>query len=365
MRAWLEVDLNAIRHNYQLVKQKVGRDVGVIGVVKSDAYGHGLEEVVKVLDGQDIDIFAVIDLNEAIRVRAVSQRPVLILGYLDAKETIEAIERGFILSLYDREAIAVIQRTAERLGKTARVHVKIETGLNRLGMSIEEAIDFLSGQRMFPNIKVEAIYSHLTDASDRQEDLKQLRKIQDFLTDMRDIIDLLPIHLASSYSLANFSEGYFDAVRVGLALYGVDEVLPGLIPSLQCKSLIAQVKPLKKGEGTSYEHLFIAPEDMTIAIISIGYGEGLSQMLTGKAQALIKGKKVPIIGKICMNLCVIDTKGLPVKRGDEAVLIGSQKDDRGEIETLTVSELARISLMRHHEIITRLGCALPRIYQGG
>lgn len=365
MRAWLEVDLDALAYNYQTVREKIGQGVDLIAVVKSDAYGHGLKRVAAELDMLGVDSFAVISLDEARVVRSVSPRPILIMGYLDAKEIADAIGEGFVLSLYDRELLALYERLSERLGKVARVHLKVETGLNRLGLSIEEATDALTGQHRFPHVRIEAIFSHLAMATDKESNLAQLRSIQDLLVRIQSRSPLLPMHLANSHALADFPEGYFDAVRVGLALYGVDEVLPGLKPTLACKSVVMQVKNLAPGDGVSYDHQFIADKNMTIGVIAIGYGEGYTQALSGKSEVLIRGKRSRVLGKICMNMCVAELTDESIRRGDEVVLIGSQKSPDGESQQIRVTELAKWSGLRHHEIITRLGTALPKLYLGG
>lgn len=362
MRAWLEIDVAAIRNNTRIAKQQIGTTVGLIAVVKSDAYGHGIEKVTEVLDSEGVDMFAVITLEEALRARRFSRKPILILNYLDSAEMQEAIERGFTLALYDREMIPQLERLAARANKRAKVHVKVETGLNRLGMSVDQTVDFLLGQRHFPHIHVEAVFSHLAQATDYDLNIQQLRKLQDVILRTSDRIDVLPFHLVSSYALANFPEGYLDAVRAGLVFYGTDTVLPGLEPCLSFKANVAQVKPIDAGEGVSYEHLWRAKRDAEIAVISAGYGEGFTMALTGHAQALIAGHRVPIIGKIAMNLCVADVTGLPIKRGDEVVLIGSQTTEDGRLETIRVADLAQASGIRHHEIVTRLGSAAPRRY---
>lgn len=365
MRAWLEIDLNTLGENYQLVRHKIGAGVDLMAVVKSDAYGHGLDRIAKELDSLGVDAFAVISLDEARRVRLQSAKPVLIMGYLDQKEVAEAIDEEFILSLYDRELIVLYERTASRVGKLARVQMKVETGLNRLGIKIDEAADILTGQHRFPHVSVEAIYSHLYEANDRTTNLEQLRRLQQLLVKTQGRTPLLPIHFVSSGSLENFPEGRFDAVRAGLALYGVDESLPGTKPTLTCKSVVMQLKEIAVGEGVSYGHLFIATKPTTIAVVAIGYAEGYTQALTGRAEVLVKGKRVKVIGKICMNLLAIDITDLPVRRGDEVVLLGSQKDEHGQVTTVTASELASWSNLRHHEIITRFGTALPKLYLKG
>ncbi len=364
MHAWLEIDLDIVRQNLSRVKEFVGSGVGIIAVVKTEAYGHGLEEMTTLLDGEGVSQFAVMTLEEARRARRHTTKPILIMGYLDVKEVTDAIEEGFVLSLYDREQFAPYERFAQRMGKRLKVHLKIETGLNRLGVSPEEAKEFLTGLHHFPNLEVEALFSHLACADKREKNLEQLRVIQDLLVDIQGKAPLLPIHFVSSYALRDFKEGYFDAVRIGLALYGIDEVVDGLVPALTCKSRVMQVKNVAKGEGVSYGHYFIAENPTTIAVISIGYGDGLSQVFRGNMSVLINGAKFPIVGQICMNHIIADVTDSDVKRGDEVVVIGSQKAPDGKVATITVAELAQQGRIRHHEIVTRLGRALTKLYEG-
>lgn len=364
MHAWLEIDCDVVRQNTSRVREYIGSGVDIIAVVKTEAYGHGLSEMTALLDSENVQSFAVMTLDEARQARQHSAKPILIMGYLDTKEVTDAIEEEFVLSLYDREQFAPYQRFAERMGKRLKAHLKLETGLNRLGVSPEEAKVFLTGLRHFPNLEVEALFSHLACADQRDQNLKQLRVIQNLLVDIQGQAPLLPIHLVSSYALRDFKEGYFDAVRVGLALYGIDEVIEGLTPALACKSRVMQVKVVAVGESVSYGHYFTAERPTTIAVISIGYGDGLSQIFRGQMSVLINGQKFPIIGQICMNHIIADVTDSSVKRGDEVVVIGSQKAVDGSVATITVTELAQQGRIRHHEIVTRLGRALIKKYEG-
>lgn len=357
MRAWLEIDLGTVARNFQHVRQHLGPHPEICAVVKADAYGHGIERMARTLDRAGVDSFAVISLDEAWGVRRESSKDVLIMGYLDDSEIAEAILEGFVLSLFDRELADLYQEIAEREGKDVRVEVKVETGLNRLGMTPGQALEILAHPHLFPRIKPKAVFTHLISSSKREVNLIQLERFQPFLDEMQALGIDLPIHMENSHALPDFPEGRFDLVRLGLAMFGVERVLPGLEPSLQAKTVVIQKKPLKKGEGTSYNHLFHAPEDMEIAVIAMGYAEGLSQSMTGKAFALVHGKRVPIVGQICMNLSVIDVTGIPVRRGDEVVIIGRQGD-----EEITVAEMARACGVRHHEILIRMGKCLQKVY---
>ncbi len=361
MRAWLEIDLGVVASNCDVLKAHLGK-TGIIAVVKSDAYGHGIEAIVKVLEKKGILAFAVISLDEAMRVRKVTALPVLVMGYMDDQEISDAIACGFVLSLFDIELARIYEEAAAKLGKRAIVHLKIETGLNRLGLQPEEAEYLLTNHEAFPHLRMEAVYSHLSTSSDRKENLGQLIRFEELLRATWNGEQKLPLHFANSHALTDFREGFFNAVRLGLALYGVDPVVPGLKPSLECKSVIIQRKKVRAGEGVSYNRLFVAPRDMEIGVIGIGYAEGLSQALTGKASVLVEGHRTPILGQICMNLSVIDLTDLPGRRGTTVTVVGKQTSSEGIEESIKVPDLANAARIRHHEILTRFGLALPRTY---
>jgi len=361
MRAWLEIDLGVVSRNCDSIKQHLGK-TGVIAVVKSDAYGHGIEAVVRVLEKKGILAFAVISIEEATRVRKVTTLPVLIMGYLDDHEIEQAVACGFVLSLFDIELAHLYQAAAAKVGKRAIVHLKIETGLNRLGLQPEEAEYLLLNQELFPHLRMEAVFSHLSTSADRVENMGQLERFEDLLKKTWHGEQTLPLHFANSHALTDFREGFYNAVRLGLALYGVDTVIPGLEPSMECKAVIIQRKKVRAGEGISYNKLFRAPKDMEVGVIGIGYAEGLTQALTGKANVLVEGHRTPILGQICMNLSVIDLTDLPGQRGTHVTVVGKQTREDGTEESIKVLDLAAAAGIRHHEILTRFGLALPRIY---
>ncbi len=355
MRAWLEVHLDILRNNLRVVRQYVGPDVQIMGVLKADAYGHGIEPIAKTLDVEGIDAFAVIDLAEAKRVRTVSNRRVLIMGYLDDVELLEAIRLGFEISLYDTELVGIIGDLASRLNVSARVHVKVETGMNRLGMTSSEAIGLLVSSPS--GVEIVGIFSHLSNSDDREEDLRQLARFQ-------PVVDVaksqgIQVHFTKSHALAQCQEGHFDMVRVGLALYGFEEVIPGLETVMEAKTVIMQRKKLRKGEGVSYSKIFVAPHDMEIAVIAMGYAEGLSLSMSEKLKMLVNGKWARQIGRICMNLSILDVTDIPATRGDEVVVVGEQQG-----REIRASDLAGWTGIRQHEIVTRLGKSLPKVYVG-
>src|SRR5690606_2206788 len=190
-----------LAHNCRVIKRHMDNEVRVIAVVKADAYGFGIAHVVPVMEANGVSMFAVISLEEARAVRAVTRKPILIMGHLDIKQVTDAMEEGFILSLFSKEIIAYYERIAARLGKVVPVHVRVETGLNRLGLSVEEAQEYLTTMHHFPHLKAEAIFSHLATAVDNQSNEQQLRVLQDLLVDIQSKAHVLPIHLVSSAAL--------------------------------------------------------------------------------------------------------------------------------------------------------------------
>lgn len=363
MRAWLEIDLAKLERNFATVSRHIGQDRGVIAVVKSDAYGHGIDRISRELCKHGVAGFAVITLAEGKAIRSHSELPILVMGYLDDDEIAEAIAANMTLSLYDEGLASLYDEVAARLGMIARVQLKVETGLNRLGVQPEDARRLLHEWDRYPNLALDGIYSHLASSQDRAIDLEQSEALHRFLTEVPPARRAVPIHLCNSHGLQPFPEGWHNAVRIGLALYGVEEVLPGLEPTLECRTVVMQRKRVKRGEGVSYNKLFRAPRDMDVAVLSIGYAEGLSQALTGRMDVLINGYRTQVIGQICMNLCTIDVEGIPAQRGDVVTVIGSQLGADGRQLSIKVTDMARAANIRHHEIITRLGLSLPKVYR--
>lgn len=363
MQAWVEIDKSAIFENCQIVKDYIGSNVDIIGVIKADAYGHGINEIVPIFEKSGISMVAVISLEEAIQVRKVSKIPVLILGFLELGQIAEAIAQGFHMSIYDPGLLSAFNRISEREGKSALLHAMLETGLNREGIKSEDLTEIITSAYRFPHIRIVALFSHLSSPSNKASNSEQLKVFQDFLVTIDQYAAQLPIHFVSSYALSNLREGYFDAVRVGLALFGSDDVIPNLKPAFSCKSRVMQIKTIPANQGISYDGFYTTTKATKIAVVSIGYANGLTQKLENNMTVLIKGVKVPVIGKICMNMLVADISGVDAKQGDEVVIIGRQNNFGKEENELSVKDLAQRTGLRHHEIIVRLGNSLERIYK--
>ncbi len=359
MRAWLEVDLAALKENCRLIKKMIG-GVGLIAVVKNDAYGHGLRAIVGALEDVGPDMLAVNDLAEALLVRENCRLPILIFGLLIEAEIRQAIDNQFTITIFDKAQAPVIDRLANRLNRTARVHIKINTGLNRLGVSPEEAYDLINNQHYYPFIRVEALYSHLSNPEDDRANAGQLASIHNLLQRLGDRV--LPVHLVSSRALTSLTAGYLDAVRLGRAIYGLSPVIPELQPVMECRARIAQIREILPGATIGYNQQTVAKRALRLAIITIGFGDGLPNHQPIKI--LVNGRLRPLVGRPMMNYSMVDLGSLPAKPGDEVVILGRQLDQSGQMQSQSLDELVKSSNMSHYEIVSRLGAGCPRKYLG-
>lgn len=367
-RAWLEIDLNNLRHNAKVLQDIMPSKCKLMAVVKANAYGHGDIETASCLNRMGVDTFAVATIDEGIKLRQNSIKgDILILGYTD-------VERAKELAEYDlMQTVIDYSYGMELAGKGYKilVHIKIDTGMHRLGFGESQ---YLEAAKIFAidNLVVKGIFTHLCVAeSSKEEDIwfsnKQIKTFNHFLTALVEKgIQLPKIHIQSSYGLLNYPNLVCDYARIGIALYGSlssteDNVLlqPNLKPVLSLKAQIALIKTLKKGDSISYGRTYTAGKDTVIAVLPIGYADGLPRNLSnGKSHVIIKGKKVPIIGRICMDQLIVDVSDInKVQRGDTATLIGEE-----EGEKILAAEVAVESDSIANELLSRLGSRLNRIF---
>lgn len=359
MRAWTEIDKDKLINNVQAIQAQVGREIDVIAVLKSDAYGLGISNIAPLIEQSGLNMCAVISLSEAQAVRQCSRLNVLILGECTHSELEEAIRSGFHISVFDTGSLPVIERIAERLRIAAKIHMMIETGLHREGVSQKEGLDYLANQRHYPFIKVVALYSHFSSSGERDKCVKQSERLRQFLAEGHGFADNLPIHFVSSFSLPHSMAAYYDAVRVGLSLYGYGP-LSALQPALKIKCRISQLRSLEKGDQISYDGLFTCINDTRIAVIAAGYYEGISTA-GADLEVLIRGQRAKILGKVCMNMCVVDVGQISdISLGDEVVLLGQQSFAKKSDE-ISLTELAQKTGLRHHEIVLRFARGTQKV----
>lgn len=362
---WAEIDLNAIIFNLKQIKRIVGDKVKIMAVVKADAYGHGLEEVAKALSLQGNLYFGVSSLEEGIRLREVGiKSPIVNLLPPLPEDAEEMVRWDIIPILVNGEIIKALDKAGKRQGKVCRVHIKIDTGMGRLGIKPSSALDFLKRVRECENILVEGIYTHFASADKDEEFTKcQLDVFLKTLEKLEEEGIRIPLrHSANSSAILSFPFSHLDMVRPGIALYGINPSENNRVelrPAMSVKAKVIQVKELPRGHSISYGRTHILSRDSRVAVVGIGYAQGFFRALSNKGSVLINGKRAPILGVICMDQCVVDvTNAGEVRLGDEVVIMGRQGR-----EEITAWELADLTGTIPYELLTSLGHQLPRVYR--
>ena len=365
------VDLDAIYENLNELKSHIRPGTRVCAVIKTDAYGHGAVPVAKWIR-KLADFFAVATVEEGMELRKNGiWEPVLILGHTPASLYREAIELGLRMNVYELSQAEAISNIAVSLGKTAYLHMKLETGMNRLGFSPnEESLQAAETMSRLPGVCLEGLFSHLAraDEADKADAYRQFNIFQKFNAALSARGVKIPIrHIGNSAAMIDLPEFSYDMMRAGIALYGMypsedvsmDQVV--LKPALRLVSRVIFVKTIEVGESVGYGGTFTAKRKTTIATIGIGYGDGYPRKLSGKADVLLHGKRAPICGRVCMDQLMVDVTDIPdVKEEDEAVLIG-----RDGNEVITVEELSALADTFNYEFVCDLGKRIPRIYISG
>ena len=360
-----EVDLSAIRHNIQELKNLLRPGTRLCAVVKADGYGHGALAVAAEAVAVGADYLAVAVLDEAVDIRAAGfTQPLLVLGYTPPTLAHSVVYHGLTQTIYTMDQAAALSAAAGATGKTARVHIKIDTGMGRLGIFPDDAADFFHAVAGLPNLEIEGAYTHFAkaDAFDKTYALQQLTA---FLA-ARDQVEkaglAVPIwHCANSAATIDMPEAHLDMVRTGIATYGlwpsdeVDKTRVELRAGMRFKAGVAYVKRVPAGTSLSYGCTFTTSRPSVIATLPVGYADGWTRMLSGRANVVIKGVRVPVVGRICMDQCMIDVTDVPgVEIGDVALLFGGPE--------LPADEVADTLGTINYEITCMVGKRVPRKY---
>lgn len=365
---WAEVDLGAVRHNYKQVKKLVGNEASVLVVVKGNAYGHGMLEVAKTLENSGIDFFGVATLDEALYLRGKKiRKPILVLGSVLPKEVEPAVKNDVTLTLCYAELAKVIDRTAARLKKKADVHIKIDTGMGRIGIWHEGAFDFVRDVFFnFKNISVGGIYTHFSAAGrDEFFTTYQLDSFNALLEELKHVgIEIPYRHAANSIATVALKRAHLNLVRPGIIIYGMYPKRSfsnrlSLKPAMSLKTRIVFLKKAQPGTSISYGRTYITQKPTIIATLPIGYADGYGRILSNKAKAIIRGQRAPVVGKVTMDQTMVDVGHIEgVRLGDEVVLIGKQGGNEIRCE-----ELARLAGTIPYEIVCSITNRVPRIYK--
>lgn len=373
-RCWAEVDLGALRENLAWIRHRVGSRLKIMTVVKADAYGHGLKPIAAVLMQSGTDIFGVANLAEASAIRSVGQGwPILMLGGCLPHEVETAVKENVMPTISSVTEAELFSTAAGKLRSAVDLHVKVDTGMGRLGVRPDRAVELVERVRQLPDLRLQGLYTHFSSAEDdpkfSQRQAKTFRQVLESLAQRG--IEIPCVHANNSAALLHEPDTMFNLVRPGLLVYGI--VPPGkrmavdfllqsqILPALSWKCRVCLVKEISKGTPLSYGHSFVAPRKMRVATITVGYGDGYSRAGSNRAQALIGGIRCRSLGWVTMDQSMIDVSFVPqVSAGDEVVLVGRQGDD-----AITVNELARWCGTVPWEMLTGITYRVPRLYRGG
>lgn len=343
-RSFAKINLSAIDHNLREIKKSLAKGVKTLAVVKADAYGHGLVPVSKHIQ-KDVDYFAVATVEDALELRENGvEKPVIILSYVSPLQYETVIENDITATMYNVEEAENLSALAEKKGKKVKVHIPVDTGMGRIGfMPDEDGVKAVRRISEMKGIFLEGLFSHYAcaDYEDKTESDKQTELFDRFISLLENEGIEIPIkHMNNSAgTIENLKQ--YDMCRIGIALYGLypsDEVNKDnmkLVPAMEVMSHIVHIKTVEKGFKIGYGHIYKAPSERTIATVSIGYADGYKRCLTGVGYVLANGKKAPIVGKICMDQCMVDITDIPdLKVGDKVVVMGKSGNEELSAELL-------------------------------
>ncbi|MBC7188711.1 alanine racemase [Candidatus Aerophobetes bacterium] len=363
----VEIDLDAVVYNLRQIRLKVGENVKIMAVVKADAYGHGALEIAKAAISGSAEWLGVANVEEGVKLREGGiKNPILVLGLSFPEEGELAIKYELSQTVCTLEFARNLSIRARKIGKPARVHVKIDTGMGRIGIIAEEAVDFIKRLLVFDGIKLEGIFSHFARAEEKNGEFttKQIQRFNMVINELEREGIKVPIrHIANSAAILNFPATYFDMVRPGIMIYGLypsDNLANSLSlkPVMSFKTCIVYLKDVPPGTSLGYGRSFVTRKKSKIATLPVGYADGYSRKLSGKSCVLIRGKRAPVVGRICMDMMLVDVSHIPdVKIGDEVVLFGRQ----GE-EEISVQEIASLQETINYEILCNVGNRVFRVY---
>ena len=365
-RTWAEVSLGAIEHNYRAMRAELPAGCRFLGVVKADAYGHGAVRVSRLLEELGCDYLAVACLDEARQLREAGiGLPILILGYTPPVYAGELSDLNITQAVGSLEAAEALSRALEGTDKTLKVHLKLETGMGRTGFRVFggwKALPAATAVRL-PHLEAEGVFTHFC-VSDGDESVRDftLTQLERFRAGVEAIETRAGCHFeirhcTNSGAMHSFPETYMDMVRPGVSLYGMypgpDRERIALIPAMTLKTRVAYVERHEPGDTVSYGRTFTVERPSELAVLPIGYADGLHRVLSNKLTVLVNGHKVPQVGRICMDMCMADVTGLGVKPGDEAEIFGRE---------MPIDDVADLAGTIHYELTCAVSGRVPRIY---
>lgn len=366
-RCVAKINLSAVEHNLLEVKKFINEGVKTLAVIKADSYGHGSVPVSKTIE-KYVDYFGVTSIDEAIEVRLEGiKKPVLALSYIPPRRYVDVVNYDITATIYSFDDALLLSEAAAAKGKTAKIHIAVDTGMGRIGLTPDEVgADIAKEISKLDNIYIEGLFSHYAcaDSADKEDANNQTELFDKFIELLKQRNIDPPIkHICNSAGTIEFHKQY-DMCRVGVLLYGlypsdeVENTKLNLIPAMEIISHVVHVKTVPAGYKIGYGHIYEAPSERRIATVSIGYADGYSRSCTGKGYVLIKGKKAPVVGKVCMDQIMVDVTDIEdVHVGERAVIMG---ESHGSF--ITAEQLGEMSNSFNYEVICNFTKRVARLY---
>ena len=362
------INLDNIRHNVSAMKSLVDENKKMLAVIKADAYGHGAVEVGRALDDL-ADYYAVAFLDEGIELRKAGiDKPILILGYTDPSDYMDLMRWDIRPAMYDVDEAQQLSDDAVSMGKRAKIHIKVDTGMGRIGFTCDDdGVDNIEKIWKMPGIEIEGIFTHYAKADEYDKtaangQLEKFRWINDRLAERG--IHIPVRHISNSAGIMEMDNSDFDMVRSGIVTYGmypseeVDKSIADLRPAMSLTSKVIFVKDVKAGTGIGYGWSYIADHDIKVATVSAGYADGYPRAQSNKGRVIIHGQYAPIIGRVCMDQFMVDVSHIDgVKVRDDVILIGRDGD-----KEISVEEVAEPANSFNYELVCNIGRRVPRVY---
>ena len=374
-RTWAEISLNAIEHNYNVIRNKVADDTKVCCVIKADGYGHGAVELSQIYEKLGADFFAVSNIDEGIEIRkSGSKLPIVILGYTPVSEAENLAEYDISQAVFSLEYAKELSEKCVEEDCICKMHIKVDSGMSRIGFMCQEfprdeySIEEICEACCLPNLEVEGLFTHFCVSDEDAEGREFTNKQYENFIHVRDSlkkrgVDISVVHCSNSGAIEDYPETCCDMVRAGIILYGLapssklaDRL--DLVPAMTLKTVVAFVKEVQKGATISYGRTFTADRKMKIATVPIGYADGFIRQNAKDGYMMVNGKKAKIVGRICMDQTMLDATDIEdVKTGDEVVVFGT-----GENGEPTADSLAENTGTINYETVCLVGKRVPRIY---
>jgi len=368
---WIEVSKKRIENNIRMIRRLIGPKVLLAPCIKANAYGLGIKRMAKLLNSYKVDWFCVNSLQEATSLRQIGiRKPILVMGYVPEEDLQQVIDLGLRIFISDYSTAQKLAQLAQKSNKKALVHLKVDTGMHRLGVLVSQVKDLIIKLEKLKNLYLEGVATHFATADELEKQVyfkKQLKIFKDLLKELKkNEINIPLIHSANSAALLESRNSYFNLVRPGLAIYGYypntslkKKCLQRkikLLPALTWKTRVSLVKTIPAQSYISYGAIFRTIRKTKIAILPVGYYDGFDRKLSNKGFVLIKGQRVPVRGRVCMNMIIVEVNKIKnISKGEKAVLLGRQGK-----EEITAEEVAKTCGTIDDEIIARLRETIPR-----